>query len=134
MSDAGVCLLCEGIGVERDCKKAVELYTEAATESPLAMNGLARCYHMGKYVKKDYAMSMKLFKQAADRGLPIGIANVGYCYFYGQGAPRDVKKAVEHFRRAAEMENAWAIRCVWLVSVIDGHMCVRVCALLQSTC
>ena len=78
------------------CEKAVE-----ANPGVLRfVNQLGRAYHEGKR----YEEALRTYKQAADRGSPYAVAQVGYLYYRGWGgAPKDAAAARLWFEKAAAL-------------------------------
>ena len=66
----------DGIGVEKDIKKAFYWYWRAADQdNSAALNGLGCCYLEGKGVPIDYITAAFLFKRAAEKGSVAGKLN-----------------------------------------------------------
>jgi TPR repeat protein len=96
-------LLAEGIGVDRDQKKAVEWYQKAADRGLAgAMCNLGWLYVQGRGVTRDYEKGVEWLKKAADRGNVRATNNLGWAYEHGLGVTRDVKKAIELYEKAAD--------------------------------
>lgn len=90
----------EGRGVERNHRRAAELYAEAAEKGlPLALNNLAFCYENGAGVAVDYARAMELYMRS---GLPLGVSSLGEMYEYGRGVPCNVKRSFALYSDAAK--------------------------------
>ena len=58
----------EGIGVEKDLKKAFELFTEAAPGFAMVEFNLGLMYEKGLYVEKDPQKAAAYFESAKQRG------------------------------------------------------------------
>ncbi|GAB5358773.1 hypothetical protein AAMO2058_000487500 [Amorphochlora amoebiformis] len=101
-----------GEGVEKDTKRAFDLYTQsAAKDSSMAMACLAHCYLAGDGVQKDDLKAVELFRRAASLNEPDSIYNLGLCYLKGIGVREPNKdKALSLFKRAAELGQPLAKR------------------------
>ena len=75
-----------------------------------ALNGPQEDYNKGlsAYEYSNYETAIKLFHQAAERGVAEAQFRLGYMYVLGEGAARDDKKAVKWYRQAAEQGYAEA--------------------------
>ncbi|GBC47663.2 kinase-like domain-containing protein [Rhizophagus irregularis DAOM 181602=DAOM 197198] len=77
-----------GIGIEKDLKKAFYWYEKAANNGNIiAKHNLGDCYLNGNGVKKDHNKAFELFKQSANGGYSSGILMLGYCYEEGLQNP-----------------------------------------------
>ena len=63
---------------------------------------------MGFGVPQDYAEAMKWFRLAADQGIAIARAELGFMYANGQGVPQDYAEAAKWLRLAADQGLAAA--------------------------
>lgn len=103
-------------GVEKDPRKAVELYQKAVDQGHLrAMHNLAWCYRMGQPGadgpdRKEKAV--ELFRRAASQGYMSSVCDLGICYQEGWGVPQDLDKALELYRQAAGRGLAKAMNCL----------------------
>ena len=109
-----------GRGVEKDKKKAVASYFEAAKQGyAKAQSRLGELaydqgdaeaqfslgviyYYLGKGAKEDYEKALALFTKASERGLAEATFNLGDMYYKGKGVNKNCKKAEELFTKAAE--------------------------------
>ncbi|MDR4494194.1 MAG: tetratricopeptide repeat protein [Nitrospirales bacterium] len=85
-----------------DAKKELALIARGACEAPggdLAISAFAA------YGKKDYATSLRLYRQASDLGNTDATVALGQHYAQGLGVERDLKEAARFFRVAAEKGN-----------------------------
>ncbi|KAI9201973.1 Sel1 repeat family protein, partial [Polychytrium aggregatum] len=58
-----------GLGVDQDHAKAVELYRSLADRGiPQAQVALGRCYESGEGVEQDYNTTIEWYSKAADQG------------------------------------------------------------------
>lgn len=96
-------------GLEKNGDKAVELLGEAAGEgSAVAQRDLAIILENTE--PKDQQKAIEYYKMAVDNENPDAYAlnNLGVCYLTGDGVEVDYKKAVELFKKAAELGDDYA--------------------------
>lgn len=65
-----------------------------------AYSALGCCYEKG-----DAELAIKYYKEAADRGSSLGMANLALCYYMGKGVAMDKVKAYEYYTKASELGN-----------------------------
>ena len=104
-----------GNGVEKDLSQAFLWYQRASSQGqPYAAYSIAQMYRYGEYVTKDNDTAQRYYKQALSGFLKIesdDMANddlfykLGQMFKIGLGTDSDVTKAIEYFRRSAEMNN-----------------------------
>ena len=104
-----------GNGVEKDLSQAFLWYQRASSQGqPYAAYSIAQMYRYGEYVTKDNDTAQRYYKQALSEFLKIendDMANddlfykLGQMFKLGLGTDSDVTKAIEYFRRSAEMNN-----------------------------
>ena len=104
-----------GSGVEKDLSQAFLWYQRSSSQGqPYAAYSIAQMYRYGEYVTKDNDTAQRYYKQALSGFLKIesdDMANDDFFYKLGQmfklglGTNSDVTKAIEYFRRSAEMNN-----------------------------
>src|SRR6185369_1885516 len=86
----------DGIRVEKDIQKAVELYKRAVEQgNATAQYNLGYCYRHGIGVEKDAGKSVELYHQAAEQGNAAAQYNIGWCYTNGTRVEKNARKAVE---------------------------------------
>ena len=92
---------CAGeLGLQRDMRKAVELWEEAAELGSIkALFNLAVAYSRGEGVEKDEAKAVEFYKKAAVQGHVESRTNLG-CYEWDKG---NDDRAVRHFLISAKM-------------------------------
>ncbi|MBQ7529119.1 sel1 repeat family protein, partial [bacterium] len=105
---------CNGEGVEKDVKKGVAYFQEAAKEGDdVAQFNLAIRYFQGKDgLKKDYAQAIKWLTESAEQGNGDAQCLLAACYREGKGVEKDEKKADELVIEAAEYYNKIALEYV----------------------
>ena len=104
-----------GSGIEKDLSQAFIWYQRASSQGqPYAAYSIAQMYRYGEYVTKDNDTAQRYYKQALSGFLKIennDMANddlfykLGQMFKLGLGTDSDVTKAIEYFRRSAEMNN-----------------------------
>src|SRR6188508_3186139 len=88
------------------CCFVTQLAAQDDSFSPEALysRGLARLISPNS----DFAEAARLFRQAAERGLPRAQRSLGELYQSGQGVAKDETEAVKWYRRAADKGDAKA--------------------------
>lgn len=104
-----------GSGIEKDLSQAFLWYQRASSQGqPYAAYSIAQMYRYGEYVTKDNDTAQRYYKQALSGFLKIesdDMANddlfykLGQMFKFGLGTDSDVTKAIEYFKRSAEMNN-----------------------------
>ena len=104
-----------GSGIEKDLSQAFLWYQRAASQGqPYAAYSIAQMYRYGEYVTKDNDTAQRYYQQALSGFLKIesdDMANddlfykLGQMFKIGLGTDSDVTKAIEYFKRSAEMNN-----------------------------
>ena len=75
-----------GHGVEKDLKKAFELFSEAALNGRAdAMYKLGLMYEQGQGVKKSNKKALRYYQKSAKKGYPLGQYRFGLMYVKGAG-------------------------------------------------
>ena len=99
-----------GIGVQRNLAKAFRWYWMASDKSRPAQERLNKDSYQGqlaKWLKK--AVNRSDFQEV---DLAEIMCMLGSCHMHGWGVDRDMKLAVEWWRKAAELGNAYANDCL----------------------
>ena len=104
-----------GSGIEKDLSQAFLWYQRASSQGqPYAAYSIAQMYRYGEYVTKDNDTAQRYYQQALSGFLKIesdDMANddlfykLGQMFKIGLGTDSDVTKAIEYFKRSAEMNN-----------------------------
>ena len=104
-----------GSGIEKDLSQAFLWYQKSSSQGqPYAAYSIAQMYRYGEYVTKDNDTAQRYYKQALSGFLKIennDMANddlfykLGQMFKLGLGTNSDVTKAIEYFKRSAEMNN-----------------------------
>ena len=104
-----------GSGIEKDLSQAFLWYQKSSSQGqPYAAYSIAQMYRYGEYVTKDNDTAQRYYQQALSGFLKIesdDMANddlfykLGQMFNLGLGTDSDVTKAIEYFKRSAEMNN-----------------------------
>ena len=104
-----------GNGVEKDLSQAFLWYQRSSSQGqPYAAYSIAQMYRYGEYVTKDNDTAQRYYQQALSGFLKIEsddmadddlFYKLGQMFKLGLGTDSDVTKAIEYFRRSAEMNN-----------------------------
>ena len=104
-----------GSGIKKDLSQAFLWYQRSSSQGqPYAAYSIAQMYRYGEYVTKDNDTAQRYYQQALSAFLKIesdDMANddlfykLGQMFKLGLGTDSDVTKAIEYFRRSAEMNN-----------------------------
>lgn len=93
----------EGLGVQKDDKKAFEYYQRASDLGDIQGTfALGLSYAQGRGVKKDRRIAGDLFEKAALTGHAEANYNLGLLFLKGDGKPENPIRAYQHIRYAAE--------------------------------
>ncbi|RHZ88415.1 hypothetical protein Glove_23g77 [Diversispora epigaea] len=100
----------EGIGIEKDEKKAYQIYSKLANEgSVIALIGVAGFYIKGSCVEKNEEKAFELCLKSAEKGIILAQCIVGLLYEHGLGTPKDAAKEFQWYMKAALAGNIIAI-------------------------
>ena len=104
-----------GSGVKKDLSQAFLWYQRSSSQGqPYAAYSIAQMYRYGEYVTKDNDTAQRYYQQALSGFLKIEsddmadddlFYKLGQMFKLGLGTDSDVTKAIEYFRRSAEMNN-----------------------------
>ena len=104
-----------GSGIEKDLSQAFLWYQKSSSQGqPYAAYSIAQMYRYGEYVTKDNDTAQRYYQQALSGFLKIesdDMANddlfykLGQMFKLGLGTDSNVTKAIEYFKRSAEMNN-----------------------------
>ena len=104
-----------GNGVEKDLSQAFLWYRKSASQvQPYASYAVAQMYGKGEYVTKNEDTAQRYYKQALSGFLKIEsddmaddnlFYKIGAMYKNGLGTEKDIIKAIDYFKRSAEMNN-----------------------------
>ena len=124
-----------GWGVEKDLKRAIELYEKPArTGIAASMSSLNRIYRFNAASKEDVAKADEWARKyierliqkggGAARGVADSCVGVGNYYRYGYGVEANPKEAYEWFAKAAD-KKSWAAMLKLASMCRDGEGCKR---------
>ena len=113
-----------GNGTDKDLSHAFHWYMKSAEQGqPYAAYAAAQMYNKGEYVFKDENQAQEYYKQALAGFLELESKNqaddnlfykMGTMYKNGLGTQKDMIKAIEYFKRSAELNNTNAKRTLAL--------------------
>lgn len=96
-----------GSGVQKDEKKAFNLYLEAANRGDAeGAYNVGMFYKFGLGVEKDEYVAFKWLLKAAENGNSDAMSEVGECYDDGKGISKNGKEAEKWFLKSASQGNA----------------------------
>lgn len=96
-------LYAEGVGVEKDQRRAAELFLSSAIKGfAKAQYNLGKIYRDGNGMPKDEALSLFWFTQAAERGHARAEDRMGERYLAGRGVQKDEIEALKWSILAAQ--------------------------------
>ena len=100
----------QGLGVDKDCKKAIS-YIESAAEhgdsSAILMAALA--HDKGGWADLNYEKSYQYYAQLAEKNNVFAINGLAIMYEQGNGVSKDLKKAAELYEKSAALGDARAM-------------------------
>ena len=121
-----------GNGVERDLSQAFQWYMKSAQQGqPYASYAVAQMYSKGEYVTKNEGAAQRYYKAALSGFLKLESKDqaddnlfykIGTMYKNSLGTPKDMIKAIEYFKRSAEMNNIYAKRTLALEYISGKHL------------
>lgn len=121
-----------GNGTDKDLSQAFQWYMKSAEQGqPYAAYAAAQMYNKGEYVSKDENQSQEYYKQALAGFLELESKNqaddnlfykIGIMYKNGLGTQKDIIKAIDYFKRSAELNNTNAKRTIALEYLSGKHL------------
>jgi len=97
----------KGLGVEKDVKKAFELYMYAAERGhPEDQSNIGYMYMRGEGVEVDYKQAMVWLSKATAQNWATAYDKIGLLYLNGWGVKKDAVRAFEAFGKGANLGNA----------------------------
>ncbi len=101
----GVCYD-KGVGIGKDRKEALTLYTKASNHE----NGGMGIIHLAYYhvEERDLKQAVECYRKAEQQGIAEGVFGLGECLETGRGIEQDEKLAVDYYKKAAEKGHAYA--------------------------
>jgi hypothetical protein len=104
-------LYLEGIGVEKEEKRALKLFAPGVEKNDVgALTAMGYIYLMGKGVERSPKEAVKWFTRAATQGYTKGMNNLAFVNEFGMGVdPRNPKEAVRLYQAAARKNDPHAM-------------------------
>ena len=97
----------KGLGVEKDLKKAFELYMYAAERGHAEdQSNIGYMYMRGEGVDVDYKQSMVWLDKATAQNWATAYDKIGLLYLNGWGVKKDPARAFEAFGKGANLGNS----------------------------
>ena len=115
-----VCLT-EGLGVERDERKAAEWIRRAAESLPVAQYWYGRTLTEGRGLETDLAAARVWLGSAAENGIVEAQVMLGELMLNARGGPRDQGAAGDLFAKAAAQGHAGAMFALGVLADGNGH-------------
>ena len=99
-----------GIGVDRDPKKAIRWYEKSASLGDGSSAGrLGHMYFEGVGVDKDHTKAIEWFRKAAGQGYHFAYVMLGFAYQQGLGVERDFDKAKGFYQKGVDVKEPMAM-------------------------
>lgn len=95
-------LFCMALIAKETVKSATDI---AVLQEAKSQYDLGMVYYKGKDLPQDFKEALRLFRQAAENGLPEAHTALGVMYRNGEGVEQDPKEAMVLFKKAAEKGN-----------------------------
>lgn len=87
--------------------KAEEGYSDGHYEQLLA-----KCYHNGECVPKDFEKAAYWYKKSAEKDNLEGMIGWADCLYQGHGVEQDYSRAIYWYQKAADLDDAYALYCL----------------------
>ncbi|RIB13400.1 hypothetical protein C2G38_2197967 [Gigaspora rosea] len=98
-----------GIGIEKDERKAFELYLKADEMGNVKGTfNVGNCYYYGIGVERDLQKAFFYYQKFAEMGNADGMCNIGYCYNHRVRVETNIRKAHMYYQKAAKMGDMFA--------------------------
>ena len=121
-----------GNGVERDLSQAFLWYQKSSSQGqPYASYSIAQMYNKGEYVSQSEENAQRYYKNALSGFLELESKDqaddnlyykLGSMFKKGLGTDIDMDKAIDYFKRSAEMNNTNAKRTLALEYISGKHL------------
>jgi hypothetical protein len=112
-----------GFGVDRDYKRAAELYRRAIKkDNAYAYGALGWLYDYGLGVDKDIGKAHEYYELAAQKGNSNAQRNLGNMLYLGRGVPKDKEAGIKWLQLAAADGQKLARGNLWSYSQQDQTM------------
>lgn len=108
-----------GWGVEKDIRKAVELYSEEIKDKYYGETSASRANDKGNeyYRQKHYIHALAYYEQSASFKNKYAMCNIGNIYYYGLGLKKDLEIAKNWYRKAASQDYEYSSAHIQLAYV-----------------
>ena len=100
---AAIMALGGGVATTRAQADLAATRARAGQGDPEALNALGSAYANGQGVAQDFVEALRLYHQAAERGLAPAYFNLGMMHELGRGVPADLASAFKFYLQAAEL-------------------------------
>ncbi len=93
----------QGLGVEKDVQKGLDMLIKAVTETnlPWGQLQLGRLYYNGSdSIKRDFSESLRWYQLAAQKNNTAALYNLGWQHEHGEGVEKNIHTAYEYYSRA----------------------------------
>ena len=121
-----------GNGTDKDLSQAFQWYMKSAQQGqPYASYAVAQMYSKGEYVTKNEGAAQRYYKAALSGFLELESKDqtddnlyykLGSMFKKGLGTDIDMDKAIDYFKRSAEMNNTNAKRTLALEYISGKHL------------
>lgn len=118
-------LYAEGVGVEKDARRAAELFLSASIKGfAKAQYNLGKIYRDGVGMKADAGLSLFWFAEAAERGHPRAQDRMAHRRLAGDGVPQDDIEALKWaiLASAQGVESSQKLRFELTTSMTQGEI------------
>ena len=108
------CCYEDGLGVDKDLKKAYELYSLAVCKDSTdtySLGNLGSCYYYGNGCEKNFETAVHYLTKASEADFPSSEAMflLSKCYRFGYGVKKDEEKANSLLSKSQKLGNNSAI-------------------------
>jgi TPR repeat protein len=94
----------KGLGVEKDQKKAFELFLYAAERGHVEdQSNVGVMYMQGQGVEKDFAQAMRWLMAASEQNWGTAADKIGLLHLDGKGVEKNIDKALEFFEKGVNL-------------------------------
>lgn len=108
-----------GHGVKKDADKALELFTNSASQGYAAAQAKLGQLHLADSSHKNYGQAKDWFEKAADQGYALAYSALGDIYYNGYGVAKNKDTSLEYYKKAALAGDAEA--CLHLGKIYESE-------------
>lgn len=106
-----------GIGVEKDIKKANEFYEEAYNNmlvlskngDPEALGNLGSMFSNGNFVDENPEKAFSYYQESAETGYAFIQSNLANCYLKGYGVEKNIDEGIKWLKKSSELGHPTAM-------------------------